>query len=373
MFKPALRSLLSMVVMAIIAVGVYYWAQTSYVDIPWKAEKQKAANIMQNCMNTLKDEVVKRNYEINENTDPAATGLVGPYFSTITTGPGLLEDRQTALNPNVAAVVVDRLKRADLKAGDWVAVTLSGTNPGMNLAVYSAIEALKLHPITITSVGSAQYGASRPDFTWLDMETILYNSGKISFKSYLASIGGGSDIGRGLGNEGLDTIKKSISNNGVSFLNEENIDKNVEARMAAFDKALPKGSEYKLYINIGASLPNVGSLVSAKVLNLGPSNIVAKNTYSNKRVIDYFNDRKVPYVHFHSTSKLAQRKAYKLPIAPEKTPEVGTGGVFEPQKNDVTVAAIALAIILVVMTLVIYLDRRHRHFTRHIVNHDKEF
>ncbi len=46
------------------------------------------------------------------------------------------------------------------------------------------------------------WGANIPEFTYLDIESALYNEGLISSKTAYASYGGIDDVGRGLTPEG---------------------------------------------------------------------------------------------------------------------------------------------------------------------------
>jgi hypothetical protein len=143
------------------------------------------------------------------------------------TRPGVLTDREQRLlawawaadmesqaqwlrentNPNFAAVAVDLLKQANLKAGDFVAIGCSGSNPGVNLAVYAACEVLDLRPLIINSIGSSWWGANDPDFTWLDMEAALERGEIIHFHSLAASMGGGRDQAQSLSDVGKKMLR----------------------------------------------------------------------------------------------------------------------------------------------------------------------
>ncbi|MBC8367503.1 poly-gamma-glutamate system protein, partial [bacterium] len=130
--------------------------------------------------------------------DPSCTGLIGPETSLITNSFGNLESKLTTLNPNMAAYVVELFKQAGLREGDMVAVAVSGSFPGMNIALYSAMEVMGLRPVITCSVGASNWGATDPDFTWLDMERLFESEGIFRFRSVGASHGGGDDMGRGL-------------------------------------------------------------------------------------------------------------------------------------------------------------------------------
>jgi poly-gamma-glutamate system protein len=55
--------------------------------------------------------------------------------TSLTTDAGNLEAKQTAINPNWAAVIVDLLQQANVKERDPVAVSFSGSFPALNIAV----------------------------------------------------------------------------------------------------------------------------------------------------------------------------------------------------------------------------------------------
>ena len=138
--------------------------------------------------------------------DPAGTGLIGPEFSQITNAQGNLEAKLTSLNPNWTGVLVDYFRRAGLEPGDPVAVAVSGSFPGLNIALFAAMETLRLRPVVVTSIVASMWGANDPAFTWLDMESVLFEAGVFTTRSSLASFGGGNDMGRGLSPDGRRLI-----------------------------------------------------------------------------------------------------------------------------------------------------------------------
>ena len=99
--------------------------------------------------------------------------MVGSPFSLITTDEGDLDSKLTTLDPNFSAVVVDLLSQLNVQANDTVAVLMTGSMPGANIAVMSACKAMNITPIIISSLGASQWGANQVDFTWLDMEAVL--------------------------------------------------------------------------------------------------------------------------------------------------------------------------------------------------------
>lgn len=161
-----------------------------------------AAKIMREGMNVLQPLRAKI-APINPEFDPQRSGLVGLENSIVTTNHGGRESKQTTVNPNWAAVAVKLLAEAGVKKGDLVAVTVSGSFPALNLAVYSALEAMEANAVIVASASSSQWGANVPNFLWLDMERKLREAGVISLHADYASIGGIEDRGIGLPGRGF--------------------------------------------------------------------------------------------------------------------------------------------------------------------------
>jgi len=263
--------------------------------------------------------------EVDLLNDPAGTGLIGPEFSQITNAQGNLESKLTSLNPNWAGVVVEEFRRAGLQQGDPVAVAISGSFPGLNIALFGALEAMRLRPVVITSVGASMWGANDPDFTWLDMEQVLFDAGVFTTRSSLASYGGGDDMGRGLSPTGRSFIEMAAERNGVPLMQSENIEDAITLRMAFYEEQ-SRGRAYRCYVNVGGGLASLGSgnnrpaLPSGLTFDLGPHN------WSRKGTLVLFSERGVPVVHLLRVQTLARDNG--LPISPDYLALPGEGDVF---------------------------------------------
>lgn len=372
MFRPSLRSLWTLVVMAIFSIILFYISQTSHRIVKAKHyhKKIESAKLMNSFLSVLKEEAIKKNLKIDATNDPNKTGLIGLNYSKITTSPGIISDKLTALNPNISAVFVSLLNKAKLKKGDYVAIGLTGANPGANLALYSAIKTLKLHPIIISSVGSSQFGANREQFTFLDMESVLYKHKLINFRSIAASLGGGKDIGRGLSSEGRKLIEEAIKRNHVQFIKEKNLKKDIEERMKIYLENVPKNTKIKAFINIGTGVVNVGNYLTAKIIKTGVHFNLADKKLPKENVIMKFARKNTPIIHIYRANDLA--KKYHLAIAPETLPKVGEGKIFSSKILNVTIASICLFILLVIIFVLINIDRNQRHIVNNIIDPDQE-
>ena len=102
------------------------------------------------------------------------TRLTGPEYTLITTTLAPRQAKAFSLHPDFAAVAAGWLRDAGIGEGGRVAVNLSGSFPALNIAVLAAIRAVGGEPVITSSVGASTWGATDPDFTWLDMESHLH-------------------------------------------------------------------------------------------------------------------------------------------------------------------------------------------------------
>ncbi|MBW6513942.1 MAG: poly-gamma-glutamate system protein [Candidatus Syntrophosphaera sp.] len=372
MYRPSLKSGWSLILLFIFSVILYLIAQSSYVTI--KADnyekKVEAATLMASFIDTLRAEQVRLGIPFDPIDDPDQTGLIGAARTTITTDRGSLSDKQAALNPNLAAIFVEEFSRAGLKAGDFIAVGITGSNPAVNLSLYAAIKAMELKPSIIVSLSSASYGANREEYTWLDMEAILKRRGLIDFGAAYASLGGKDDLGVGLSDDGIKALLAAMSRNGVDPLLGSTLEDNVKAREIAYAQLLPQGSRYKLFVNIGRGLANVGSEPNANQILEGMNRRLAEETFVPEGIMMVMARENVPVFSMQHAQRWIRR--YNLQSTTGNMPEPGVGPAFSLKKHNVTVAAVCLVLLLAAIIAVIILDRHDRHFMSNIVDPDEE-
>ncbi len=287
--------------------------------------------------------------------DPAGTGLVGPEFSPITNARGDLEAKLTSLNPNFAALVVQYCRRAGLRPGDPVAVALSGSFPGLNIAVYAALEALELRPVVITSVGASMWGANDPAFTWLDMEALFARRGIFRTRTGLASYGGGDDTGRGLSPEGRRLIAAACERNGVPLLDAANVEASIARRMAFYSEKA-RGRRYRLYVNVGGGVASIGDDRNKLLLPRGLAFDIGSHNFPRKGTLILMAEQGVPVIHLLSTNELAQE--HGLPVSPDWLSAPGEGAIFVRDSYRLPLAVVALVLYCAACALLLAPDIR---------------
>ncbi|MCF7809868.1 poly-gamma-glutamate system protein [bacterium] len=364
MYRPTIHSNLWLGLMTIVFLGLYYWSEINKVTVPTDHydAKLEASKIVADAMEILKNERLPQfdqNSKTSSFTDPLIFTMLGEKDSPITTDEGKIEDKITALNPNFAAAVVDMLIKSGNQEGDTVAVLLTGSIPGANLAVYAALRALKLHPVIITSVGSSWWGANSPDFTWLDMERILKEKGVFDFRSVAASIGGSDDQGGiRLTISGREMIIDAIDRNEVTFIHEGSLSENINARLELFKRVAPLGS-YSSVINIGGGIASCGHRRNCELIPSGVNMQLPVKNYPSVGVIHYFSEHNVPVIMICDPVDIAEDRDYDLPVSQLPFPIVGKGLVFEQRKYNLSVAALVLSLMFIILVVVKFLDRKH--------------
>jgi len=355
MFRPSLKSIWTMIILAVVSYGLYLWAEHSRIHVKreYFDAKMEASQLMSRSIGTLRDYWLQKALRIDEINDPNLTALIGPQHSLITTQNAHLEDRITGLNPNVAAMAVALLEQAGLHEGDDVAVAVTGSNPGLNIAFYSAMKVLKLQPVIITAVGSASWGATNPNFTWLDMERILYEKDIIPFRSVAASLGGGNDIGMRLSERGRQLITKNIQDNSVPLIQESSLRTSIDRWMEVYHQHKPS-SGFRTFINIGEGVASLGHEKNGDLIPNGYNPRIPPKNYPARGLMHQFSEQGVSLLNIYDISTLA--KQFELPSAPVPTPPVGEGDLFWTLRYDPTVNWIALGVLVVVIIALIRLD-----------------
>ena len=307
---------------------------------PSYQKKIEASRLALEAMELIKDERMRRGLSIDSETDPAGSGLIGSFVTPVTTDAGDLDAKQTAINPNFAAVAVELLRETNVKEGDPVAVSFSGSFPALNIAVYAAIRVLHLRPTIISSVSSSQWGANEPEFLWLDMEHCLQDRGLFPFRSTAASLGGRLDRGREMTEKSRRIALDAVERNGLTLIRTKTLHEDIDERMAIyFREDAPKA-----YINVGGGRAAAGPRPFKVLLKPGLLASDLPEIVRGDYLIARFLKEGIPVIQFYDVKRLARH--YGLPIAPTAMPEVGQGRIYYGTHYNKWLAAMVLFVIV---------------------------
>lgn len=320
---------------------------------PYYKEKYAAAKIAREAFQTIRKERVKRRIRIDPETDIAQSGLIGLLVSPISTNAGSLVSKQTAINPNFAAMIVHDLRRGGVTNGDVVAIGYSGSFPAMNIAVLAAVEAMQLKPVIISSASSSQWGANDPRFTWLEMEKILFDAKIISTRSVAASLGGIEDRALGMRKRGQAMLQREIEAHGITFLEPENFLDSVQKRMKIYEEQAA-GAPIRAYINVGGGTTSVGRKAGKLSFKPGLNRKAPSKRMPPDSIMGRFVTQGIPVIHVIKIKDLAAK--YGFPLSPVATPAIGEGRVFKRLRPNPWYAGALLTTILVALYLFVRSD-----------------
>ncbi len=369
-FIPAIQKTSTLVLLSILSLICFIISiNMKTIEVsPSYTSKIKAAKLMKTAMNELKNHRMEQSIFIDSENDPNETGLVGGPFSLITTDEGDLDAKLTTLDPNFSAIIVDLMSQLSLKKNDTVAILMTGSMPGANIAVLTACKSLGLIPITISSVGASQWGANQIDFTWLDMERILFEKELIPSVSIAASIGGRNDMGRLLSPAGRDLIIENISKYNIPLIKKNRLNDNILYRMEQYKKYASIDS-YKAIINIGGGVASLGTSFNLKLLSPGVVNRSDINKIERsggiEGVFSRFIKSNVLGLHILNIKPLIEQ--YNMQFAPIPVPEIGIGSLYAVERYNLIVVTFCLLLIVGYVLLIGFQSKQKikEHLTQH--------
>ena len=299
--------------------------------LPWTPAMLRAARTVAAALDTTGAHCRGRNIPMDPLLDPAETCLVGPELTPLFTTLGQLEAKRTTLTPDLAGLLVHLLREAGVEAGDTVAIGASGSFPGLLLGTLAAVEAVGAVPVTILSLGSSSYGATRPEFHLLDLHRLLNRAGRVDAPPAAVSLGGEGDVGKGFPETLRNSLAQEVRSLGIPFLEEDSLEGNVARRMAIYcgSHGRMSGSgacPVAAFVNVGGAQANLG--VSPAVLEVPPGlnrNLAGEMTLPpdhRRGVLFAMASRGIPIIHLLNVRGLAL--GYGLPWDPLSSAEAGT-------------------------------------------------
>lgn len=347
--------------LAVLSLTLYAFAERSLSPVHAEAFRKKveAVKVMERAERAIYAEKLRRGIAMDPKNDPGRSGLIGPQFTLITTDRGAQSAKELAAHPNFAAAVTQMILQAGVRKDDLVAVGMTGSLPGFNLAVLSACKVVGCEPLVITSAGASMFGATDPDFTWLDMESLLVGQGILEFPSLAASLGGGGDVGRGLSPAGRELLTAAIRRNGVRLLDSPSVLEGVRQRVALYDSVTTaRGGPIKLYINVGGGVASLGGAQNANLIPAGLTRKLAARNYPNRGVINVLAERHIPVIHLLQVEKLARQ----FGIVDDRSEPVkpGSGMLFIAYRYNLWIVGLAAVLVFFANLFVLRHDIRQQ-------------
>ena len=289
MFRPQIQKTQVLVIMALISTCLLYFVSNSktYINNFNVDKKHLAVDIMKKSI-----DIINYDNEISS-YDVYRTGLIGEKNSDITTilstDDSFLESKIATTSPNFSAFVIDLFEESNLQQGDTIAITMTGSFPGANIAVLSACKAMEIYPIIISSVGASSWGANNINQSWIDIENKLNENNIFNYMSIASSIGGENDLGENLTDKGIEIIEDIIGKYDINFINEVNLQENVLKKIDLFGDL----NKFAAFVNIGGNASSLGQGKGKNYIRGGVINPLLKDDVSE---IFYFNENNDSYL-----------------------------------------------------------------------------
>ncbi len=308
----------------------------------------RAAQRMTKAYGVLNSHLRALGFQLDRESDPNETGIIGVQFSEITTTVGYLPAKRTSANPDFAAYLVRMVSEHATPGNGPVVIALSGSFPALGLAAIIACEELMHEVVVLSSVGSSSFGANRPELTWLDMEDVFAESSVILTRTYLASLGGGGDIGQFPFEEGRILALAALERAGVPALMEDSAQDQVAAKAALLERLGPQ-----MLINIGGNEAHVGP--SGHLLP--PGLVTAPPADPDQLgVTGWFLARQLPVVHLLRIEELALR--HGIAIDPVPLPPPGRSAVYYEHTLPLWPSVLLLGLAAAYVVVLVLLRRR---------------
>lgn len=186
--------------------------------------------------------------------DSLKTGMIGVEYTPLTTTLGYETAKELSTRPGWASWIVEQLIQRGVKPGDKVAVSMTGSFPGLNLAVLAALQELNVEVKGISSIGSSSWGANEPGFTWPEIELFLRSEGVLRVGCSAVTFGGTGDRGMEWSETDFAIAAEVVRKASLPLIKPRNLRDAVERRLLFYGKP----DNYKVFINVGGGAGSLG-------------------------------------------------------------------------------------------------------------------
>ncbi|MCD8052767.1 MAG: poly-gamma-glutamate system protein [Lachnospiraceae bacterium] len=292
----------------------------SRVDASDADVKRVAEEKMALCMEAIRGYKEEEGLELAEE-DLFETGLLGDRLTGLTTTLGILEAKRTSAATVMAALAVELLTEAGVKAGDTIGAGFSGSFPGLNLALLCACDAMGVRCIYMASIGASSYGANQPELTFPEMACRLAEDGLISDYPAAVSAGGEMDVGTDMDQDDLASVWEQLSRWEVLRIEIEDYPENLSYRQGIYEADGP----LSCFVGVGGGLVTAGHGET----DLGQGVIAPDRVgpiTEKSGLLERYSASGIPVIQLLNIKKLVAD--YGLPYDPEEPAEIGASALY---------------------------------------------
>jgi len=265
---------------------------------------------------------------VNAEKDPLNSGFIGREFSAITTTLGNIEAKQLSTNPDFAALYIRWFSRLNLTKGDTIIILSSGSFPALCISAIIAAETYGLEPLVFSSLGASSFGANLPQFTYWDMEHLLFKRGLIRHRTVFATPGGQNDNGSSFWEGGKKIAAQAAQRNGLRLFTPKNLDEAIAAKWALIRAV----RSLRLFVNIGGNQTALGRFPCS--MQIPPGLITRHLTCRSKPsgLIFRLNRAGLPVIQMLHIKDIAL--ANGIALMPHKTENPGQSNLYYQKEGS---------------------------------------
>ena len=367
MFRPQIQKSSTLIAMATVTMFTIFWMTNSIEFIPENNLEEK--KVATKTMSTFIESINKIPGNIKDENDIYSSGLIGLEYSEITSivddpEKSFLKSKIACTHPNFSALIVNLFNESELKKGDTIAVSMTGSLPGANIALLAACHSFDITPIIISSVASSAWGVNKKNLTWIDIESHLYNDGVIDYdyKSKAVSIGGKGDVGDNLTEEGIVILEESIIRNDLQLINEDTLEKNINKKIGIYSQYLPI-ENYRAFINIGGNSSSIGmggvekdTMRVGVIFPIERNDMIEENNNFKNSIANHFLNNDVVFINIKNIAKLST--PWEL-YPPDISIENNVGRLFYSQEPFTIITILISLMINIIIISVIGLQSHY--------------
>lgn len=242
------RNRLLLLALAAVSAALWFWSGGGL-----SVRERELMSSVREAQKFLYDLRVSHGSQFERSDDPYRTGFIGLEWSPLSTTLGALPAKRTACDPRWSVVVRRWMESLDVQPGDCVAVYSSSSFPGMAFNVLKALESLDVQPLLVVSLGSSTWGANDPDFPWPALERNLRSAGFLRTQAYAYTPGGGRDVGGGIPEEAMATLRAAADASRVPLVVKNSLEDVIQWKMDLLAQ-----HHAKALVSIGGSESNLG-------------------------------------------------------------------------------------------------------------------
>ena len=264
---------------------------------------QNAETIVWEGFRVIWEERLRRDMA-DSTRDTSKTGMIGLEYTPLTSTLGNEVAKELSTRPGWAAWILKQLVAKGVGRGDHVALSMTGSFPGMNLAVLAALQTLGVQVHGIASVGSSSWGANEIGLSWPEMEKILVERGALKVSCSAVTLGGTGDRGLEWDEAATKLAIDAVKQSGLPLLKPRNLRDAVQKRLLFYGS--PK--KYACFINIGGGQATLGAGAKMRFMRGGwfvePIGIRG----DPEGVMDKFLEARVPCLNLLYLDDLSRRE-----------------------------------------------------------------